>query len=515
MQFSSRDGRAQDALKSFSLLPRSPSKRGALWFSAAVCALAAWMDFSRFQHHQHADSLVPILCSLDRWTPFYWGEARYGMLVPLIARPISDPLANLLVQVGIDIALGFCAFALLARYLLPDDRDWVLPAAISTSLFIALAGENERFDTFATQPYAASIAVGLSGLWLIRAGPSGRFALRAVAAAVLLGLAEWINVGAVLVLGPLAVARLIVEPGAKQGGWKNAPRGLSGIVLLLGWTFALQSLAKSVAGTSVVPEEWADRAEWLDRERVWIEAFWRQLRPHHWEACALTAAGLGVASLLLPMFRRGAKARLVAAGALAAVAVSNFLATGLVDWVEANGFAVRYALPAMLVAGVALGQLAAIPLDAIPALKGALRSVTAWLGVAAAVGISYGLPGPGHVEHAFDSPWHPSDVSWTTAAREVISSRATHVTGNYWEVWPVVFRSKWLRHQQGSPDQVFGLANRSEPTLDMARSVPMERTRVAVVRARGGGLGGARALLGYASWDLVERRSLIEVWRPR
>jgi hypothetical protein len=473
------------------------------------------MDFSRFQHHHHADSLVPILCSLDRWTPFYWGEARYGMLVPLIARPISDPLANLLVQVGINIALGFCAFALLARYLLPDDQDWVLPAAISASLFIALASENERFDIFATQPYAASIAVGLSGLWLIRAGPSGRFALRAAAAAVLLGLAEWINVGAMLVLGPLAVARLIVDTGPQPGGWKNAPRGLLGIVLLFCWTFASQSLGKSLSGTDVGPGEWADRVQWLPRERVWIEAFWRQLHLHHWEACALTAAGLGVASLLLPMFRRGAKARLVAAGALAAVAVSNFLATGLLDWVQENAFALRYALPAMLVAGVALGQLAAILLDAIRALKGTFLPISAWLGVAAAVGISYGLPGPGHVESAFDSPWHPSAVSWTAAAHEVISSDATHVTGNYWEVWPVVFRSRWLRYQHGSSDPVFGLAHRSEPTLGMARSVPLERTRVAVVRARGGGLGYASALLGYTRWELVERRSLIDVWRPQ
>src|SRR5262249_33655884 len=107
----------------------------------------------------------------------------------------------------------------------------------------------------------------------------------------------------------------------------------------------------------------------------------------------------------------------------------------------------------------------------------------------------------------------PLAFSWTAAAREVISSGATHVTGNYWEVWPVVFRSRWLRYQQGSPHPVFGLAHRSVPTLGMARSVPLEQTRVAVLRARGGGLVSASVLLGDAFVELVERRSLISVWR--
>ncbi|MCM2335078.1 MAG: hypothetical protein NDI82_14180, partial [Anaeromyxobacteraceae bacterium] len=64
-----------------------------------------------------------MLVSLQRWTPFYWDQERYGMLVPLLALPVRDPLWNLLLQRGLLVLGGLAAVVLLARHALPD-RDW-------------------------------------------------------------------------------------------------------------------------------------------------------------------------------------------------------------------------------------------------------------------------------------------------------------------------------------------------------------------------------------------------------
>src|SRR6266513_155873 len=81
-----------------------------------VGMLAAWMNFGRLQYIGDADSVVSLLVSLQRWTPFYWGQDRFGMLIPLIARPFHHPLANMLVQGSLSTAAGLLVPFLLSRY---------------------------------------------------------------------------------------------------------------------------------------------------------------------------------------------------------------------------------------------------------------------------------------------------------------------------------------------------------------------------------------------------------------
>src|SRR5438045_9723881 len=70
------------------------------WPIAVVlaAALAAWMNSSSLQESQHADSLLLVLTSTQHWTPFYWGQDRYGMLVPLLAMPFRHPALNMLME---------------------------------------------------------------------------------------------------------------------------------------------------------------------------------------------------------------------------------------------------------------------------------------------------------------------------------------------------------------------------------------------------------------------------------
>ena len=82
-----------------------------------VSALAAWIGLGSLHDLQHADSLLTVLISTQRWTPFFWGQDRFGMLVPLLAMPLRHPLANLLAQGWLMSTAALLAPFVMARFL--------------------------------------------------------------------------------------------------------------------------------------------------------------------------------------------------------------------------------------------------------------------------------------------------------------------------------------------------------------------------------------------------------------
>src|SRR4029434_3206453 len=127
-----------------------------------VCAgVAIWVDLGTLHRSHTGDSLIPILVSLYRWTPFYWGQDRLGMLLPLLAVPFPNPLTHLLVQIGVSTCASFVSMCLLARYTLPRGL-WQLAALLSAAGFLALAPGWMRFEILAVhQPYGLSLALAL------------------------------------------------------------------------------------------------------------------------------------------------------------------------------------------------------------------------------------------------------------------------------------------------------------------------------------------------------------------
>src|SRR5579862_3522576 len=85
-------------------------------FGAALVAL--WLTLGDLQRLNHADSLIPTFVSLYRWTWFYWGQNRYGMLTSLLAMPLHHPLINLLFQNWMVSFCGLLVFPLAHAYLL-------------------------------------------------------------------------------------------------------------------------------------------------------------------------------------------------------------------------------------------------------------------------------------------------------------------------------------------------------------------------------------------------------------
>ena len=151
------------------LLSRIAKARAGSWATFAALALAAALvDLGAFHHLEQADSIVPVLVSLQRWTLFYWDQERYGMLVPLLALPVRDPLWNLLLQRGLLVLAGLAAVVLLARHVLAR-RDWRVAGALAAAALLAAPPEAWRFEYLGDQPYGLSLALALSGARLRRA----------------------------------------------------------------------------------------------------------------------------------------------------------------------------------------------------------------------------------------------------------------------------------------------------------------------------------------------------------
>src|ERR1700684_2175795 len=89
---------ASDIQTPFSQPPRMTEKYVLYAVAAVIVVTGSWISLGKFQQNQNADSIVPVLVSLQHWKPFYWETNRYGMLVPLLAIPFRHPLVNLIFQ---------------------------------------------------------------------------------------------------------------------------------------------------------------------------------------------------------------------------------------------------------------------------------------------------------------------------------------------------------------------------------------------------------------------------------
>ena len=179
---------------------------------AALAAAAALLDLGTFHRLENGDSIVPVLVSLQRWTPFYWDQERYGMLAPLLALPVRDPLWNLLLQRGLTIFAGLAAVVLLSRHLLAE-RDWRLVGAVAAATLILAAPEPWRFEYLGDQPYGLSLALALAGLAFAEpaAGGARRSRRRLAVGLLLVLLAHWVNPATGVLLGLLALARALED----------------------------------------------------------------------------------------------------------------------------------------------------------------------------------------------------------------------------------------------------------------------------------------------------------------
>lgn len=455
---------------------------------AAIVALAAWLDFSRLQQWHHADSLVPVLTGLTTWTPFYWGQDRYGMLIPLLALPVRDPAAHLMLQGFLTLALSAWGLILLVGGLLPRSVAWTPAAALLVVLLLLLPpAEEVRFNILWVQPYMLSIGLGLSAAALVYRGG----ALRLAAAGLLFIAAAWVNVSVAVVVAPLVLWRAVFTERGRLG-LARLRFVLTSLAFLLLASFASLQLSRAVSlphtSTEVVP-----RAAWVHAARALLRVASDYEKVRVWVGVALVLAGLGLLSLAAASVRRAAWPTLSAALGLVLTATIPFALAASSRWVAQNGYSVRYLIPSLVLLQAALCLLATLPALATPSERQAILGWTSVGVVVVAMLVAVGPPSGDAAAQAFESRWGPK-------ARDVIAARATHVTGDYWKVWPTVFYANWLLGTARRQDWPYGITDRSVATLTQSRTVA--QPRVAALDGHTLWLG----LLGPRPWVVAERR---------
>jgi hypothetical protein len=434
---------------------------------AAVLGLAAvlavWMDLSPVHRFHNSDSLIPVLMSLDRWTPFYWEQNRFGMLVPLLALPFQDPFTNLLVQVALRLFALVLSFFLLARTVVR--RPW-WPAVGALTLGLFLAGKDLPQHNFQQmQPYFQALALALPGVALLER-PGG---WRTLAAGALFALAFWVAPVTLFWLVPLLALRgVLLSPVSLKS--LLSLRSLLPF-LLAALAFGGSLLASRLSVYHQTTElGLAPAADW---PRAWLALAGRVadfLGP--W-----LLAGIGfllLASLAPgPHPRPGVRA---SALCLLGTAAAELLILGTSGWVHLNEFRPRFlavTLLATATAGTAL--LLGLLLEGRPERWGRVVNALALAALLPLTLWRFGPPSPAAARAALAAGPDADTV------RDLVADGCTHVLGEYWRVWPAVVQARVLLRERGEARQVWGIAYRSTPTADLWRWRDWRPARIAVL----------------------------------
>lgn len=422
---------------------------------AVAALLAAWIDLSPIHRFHNADSLIPVLMSLDRWTPFYWEQNRFGMLLPLLVLPFRDPFVNLLVQVGLRLLALVLAFFLLARTVVP--RPW-WPAAGALTLALFVTGKDLAQHNFQQmQPYFQSMVLALAGLASIERR-------RWVPGTALFALAFWVAPVTLFWLVPLLGLRRVL--------------GLEKTKVLLPLLLALLCFGGSLLASRLSSYH---RATDLGMAQVaaWPRAWLRLVERVAEFLGPAFLAGLGllwIAAVVLSLSSARARPALASALCLLGAAAAELLILGTSGWVHLNGFRPRFLAATFLAiatAGPAL--LLGLGLEGRPERWGRVVNALALLSLLPLALWRFGPPSPSAARAALGQG--PGAAS----AREIVADGCTHVLGDYWRVWPAVYQARVLLHEGGEERKVWGVAYRSTPTRDLWRRRDWRAERIAIL----------------------------------
>jgi hypothetical protein len=497
-----------------------------LWpFLLLTIAAGLWIDFGTLHRFISSDTIVPILVSVQRWTPYYWEQNRFGMLVPLLAIPFNNPLTNLLFQNGVTTVSGLAALFLIARYMIRDST-WPLVATTGAAGFLLFTPPGFRSFYFATaQPYNVALFLSFAGLLFAYPSFPGQSRVWHLGMALLLILlAHWVNAAVFFILGPLVVFRHLMSrlgpsarsdrcllPGSARlsgdGGAVERFMKLKDSEFIIELVLIATGLAFGIFAQKIAPYQttWTALApipQWPSRIGGIASDFWKVLAPHTWPRLLAVASGIGLLLLCIPHVRRRS-------GTAMRACLSLMLASIIYAAIMAAFFPprYRYLLPAMFFVEIGLVAVAVAPLCSMLGRRArkALLIATA-PGLLIATAISDGWPSSARVRSKIDR-----DLG--TLTEDLLGAHCTHLAGDYWKVWTAVFHANLVLYEMGKDDKIWGLTHRSQPTRNLWSRVPEDKLRVAIP------VGDDQAMsylkqYGLPKMRLLEKRKTISVFVP-
>ena len=498
-----------------------------LGVAAFVAAGAAWLTFSAKLQVFGADTLVPVFVSLYRWTPFYWGQNRLGMVIPLLASPIADPVANLQTQTAISFALGLLLPFLLSRWLL-GPRRWLVGGALGATVLVAALRPFWLHFFLVAQCYAASATIALAGVLLVES----RRKIRQAAGWFLLAIAFWLNPSTLLWLAPVSLLRAFAPPGEDLAVGRPDRRLALQLAGLGGLAVALTFAGRLVPGGSETPLGLAPVTEW---PQIWGGLASGSLAhlPVVWTiGLALLPIALAIADALRWAPEATLRARRVLL-LLGVGGVAQLLGVGVFAWVAQVRSAPagwRYAIPTVLFALLAPALVLAAywPRDGREIARlGALRLRFGWgllalpvLGLALAIG----APSLVRTREAMEVDTR-SGLHLEPFARELVAARATHLLAPYWIAYPIAFRANSALFAAGERRTLWPLAYRAEAARDLWEPADWATARIAVLRDQAATKGRSnpadfdvdaeRRNLGLPELERVEAGDLFDIYSGR
>jgi hypothetical protein len=407
---------------------------------------ALWLSLSELQQWQNADAIVPVLTSLQHWTPFFWETNRYGMLVPLLARPLRNPLNNLVFQTTATIFSALASSFLLTTYLFGKRRYWLVAAALQNVWLLFLVPQVQQFDWFVIQCYGVSLVLSFASLVLVQER-------RMVLALALMILSAWVNSAFFILLLPLVVFyHLAIR--SKAGLFRSLA------VIIVAMVAGILMMAKArfrTTNSNLLPLS------------MWPSG-WRQLFDRAHEGLAsqpklllwiLIPAALGLVVTLLS--RSGRRIAAISAS-LIATSVCYFLAMAPFTWIKLNFYYARYLFPAILLLSTALAILAIAPFERMGAKFPRLPEVATAMVLLSAF-IAYGEPSVTHLRAILDR-------KFGSMTNDIIASKAEVIAGNYWKVWPAVFHVNLVLYDRAEHRGIYGDTYRGVGTAKFWVTLP-------------------------------------------
>jgi hypothetical protein len=433
---------------------------------AALLFIAVTINFSGIQAGHDSDSVLMAFISIDRWTPFYWGDNRYGMPIPLLASFIRDYRWNLLFQTQILTLAALGVVCSMNLFFLHASETPVVArlgaACLSMPVFFVLfrpGSELTRVYLLA-HPYEISLAICLLATAMVLR-VRGHAAVRLPAALVLAALALWLNYSSIAVLGVL----LAVLP-ARQRTWREtlveraialAGTGFLAAVLRL-WAAQFPNMG-AVVRTPVA--EWSRTAL-----RLWEGTLMHVVYP--WVLAGLLAAAIA-AGLLLRRRQWFETRDLWGFGLTAALFAA---AVSVTDWPMRNDYQPRYwTVPLTLVVVAAAAYPARALFEGLRAVIGSkvlTAAIVAMLLVTAGIQ-AFGFPSARRALEAMDS----ATGTWFAEAEGL---GCTHLLGNYRMAWNTAF---YGRAHGRNPK--YAITLRSEVVRDEWDRVPASKRKYCVL----------------------------------